>query len=378
MKLPKTESGDRGSRLKRLLMQIRFLLAVLLLSNACVSVSPSGGGVAGEGQETTEKRSCAVFPVGGDTRGVAVGPHSLLIVGEGIGLLRSEDDGRSFETLAPPGEMHWPSITAGAAGVMVSWIRPGEVSTLRVAAAEDGLRSPVDVYTSKRSIIDTEIMARKNGGLLLLATEVDGPPNCNQAAYTVHCFASKDGGRSWKERSRPVSGPWGVNIEDPRLVELENGRILLAFEWEEEEGGPSRILMEYSDDGGRSFSAPEPLWDGNPADREPGGFFRRNGLLYFVGSSDRGSGLSYAGARLMILVSGDGGTNWETPFSPVPNRNQLSMGAIVLDDRVLLPSLRFYKTRHPQLYLYPLDSLGLWLLPCPGLSGRQGELRATP
>ena len=354
------------------LLRLFLCLIVLLAAGACYSGSPPLQGRATGNTTAKPPAGCRIRPVSGDTRAVAVGAHSLLVVGEGIGLLRSDDDGRSFENSAPAGDMHWPAITFGNRGALVSWISPGELSVLHVAAVDEGLHGPVDVYSSKNPLIDTEILELSTGELLLLASEVVGPPNSNRAAYTVHCFCSGDGGHHWEERSRPVSAPWGVNIEDPRLIEVEGGRILLAFEWEDEEGGPSRILIEFSDDAGRSWSVPEILWAGRPSDREPGGFFRRNGLLYFVASSDRDSGRSYAGAFLRLFVSDDGGKSWKQHFSPVPDPDQLSMGAVVLEDRVLLLSLRFYSTGHPELYFYPLDSLGFWLLPCPGISSNRG------
>lgn len=310
-------------------------------------------------------QSCRLGSVGGDTRGVATGPHSLLIIGEGIGLLRSEDDGRNFERLRLDETIHWPSISYGRGHAHLSWIRVRKGrSAAVVSTLGRKVHSAVEVFSSKKNLIDTEILVRSNGEIMLMVSEVDGVPNCNRAAYQMHCLVSSDGGTNWTERSRAVSGPWGINLEDPRLIEMPGGRILLAYEWETQEGGASRILIQHSDDGGWSWSSPVVLWGGKAADREPGGFYRRNGGLYFVASTDRGSGRSYAGARLAILSSADGGKSWSRPWMPISEIDQLTMGAIPLQDRILLLSLRFYSSHHPVLYLYPIDPLGLWRLSC--------------
>ncbi len=349
------------------------LPGTVILLGACSSASISSS--QGREMSRTEQAhvssldaSCRLGPVGGDTRGVATGPRSLLLIGEGIGLIRSED-GIHFDKIEMREAVHWPSISFGRGRAVISWIRLGEGdSTAVVAKVGRKVHPAVAVFSSGQHLIDTEILIRATGEILLMVSEVEGPPNRNRASYRLHCFASEDGGRNWEERARAVSGPWGINIEDPRLIELDSGRILLAYEWEMEEGGASRILIQHSDDGGWSWSAPEVLLDGKEADREPGGFTRRKTLLYFVASTDKGNHRSYAGARLVILSSSDGGQSWSRPLRPIGEVDQLTMGAISLEDRILLPSLRFYTSRRPILYLYAIDPLGLWRLPCgPGL-----------
>jgi len=302
--------------------------------------------------------------VQGDTRGVATGPHSLVIVGEGIGVLRSVDDGETFREVDPAPGIRWPSLCSRGKDVWISWVSLEEGSVARVAFLGGKLQPPVDVFSSRNHLIDTEILALQDGKLLLLVSEVKGKTNCSEGRYGIHCFLSADGGKSWEARSQAVSAPWGINIEDPRLVQLEDGRILLAYEWEEKDRGASRILIQSSEDEGRSWSAPALLWGGRASDREPGSFFLRKGRLYFVGSWDHFSGASYAGARLAILQSLDDGGSWRRPIEPIPEINQLSMGAVVLKDRILLLSLRFYISGQPVLHVYPLDPLGLWRLGC--------------
>jgi len=347
----------------------RLLLCILplILLISCRSTVDTPPVVSTSGPEISPlsfrvEAGCRLMEVQGDTRGVATGPDSLAIVGQGIGVLRSFDSGETFLQVDPAPGIHWPSICSQGGKIWISWVSPDKRSVARVAVLGKKLHQPVDVFSSWNHLIDTEILALQDGTLLLLISEVEGKTNCSEGQYRIHCFYSADGGISWEARSQAVSAPWGINIEDPRLIQLENGRILLAYEWEEKDRGSSRILIQNSEDAGRSWSAPSVLWDGRVSDREPGSFFLRKGRLYFVGSSDNSSGRSYAGARLGILQSSDGGESWRRPIEPIREINQLSMGAVVLEDRILLLSLRFYLSGHPVLHLYPLDPLGLWRL----------------
>jgi len=349
-----------------------WVLAVLATSCASAPVKQGGGerpGTEGETELVQGDSSCRLMHVGGDSRGVRSGPDSLVIAAEGVGLVVSSDGGRSFRKLASDVDLRWPAAASRQGRVWISWVSQGPPRVLNVAELGRGLETAVPVYSSRSHLIDTEILALRDGCLLLLVSEVDGRPNVNRATYRVLTFFSSDGGKSFIRYGPAVTGPRGINIEDPRLFELDNGDILLAYEWEIKEGGASKILLQRSSDSGMSWSAPSVLWGGRAADREPGSFFSRNQRLYFVASTDGGSGRSYGGARLVILESGNGGKTWRKPFVPIEETGQLAMGAIVLADRILLLSLRHYADRSERdLYLYPVDPLGLWPLSCAPVS----------
>ncbi len=236
-----------------------------------------------------------------------------------------------------------------------------------VASVGLGLGAPVVALTSSKMLIDTELVALGEGRLLLFVTEVDGPANSNQATYTVGCLASDDGGLSWERRSSAVIGPWGVNIEDPRAVVRADGTVLLAFEWEIEERGASEIMVQRSSDGGLSWSAASILWGGDaPVDREPGGFVLVGSDLWFVVSTDgENPGMSYSGAEIAMIRSTDGGTTWTEPRTLIREPDQISMGAVVVDGAVILPSIRRYTTaRERFLALLRVDPVGRWSVSC--------------
>ncbi len=229
-----------------------------------------------------------------------------------------------------------------------------------------GLGAPSVALTSSKTLIDTEILALGEGRLLLFVTEVDGRANSNEAAYTVQCLVSADGGLSWQKQSRAVSGPWGINIEDPRAVVAPDGAVLLAYEWESVEGGASEIMVQRSEDGGLSWSAASALWGGSQADCEPGGFVRVGSDLWFIVSTDvEHLGTSYSGAEIAMIRSTDGGTTWTRSRTLIRKPDQISMGGVLVDGVVILPSIRRHSVaRERYLALFRVDPFGRWPVPC--------------
>ena len=310
---------------------------------------------------------CRLAPVGGDTRMVVTDDGRVILIGVGLGIMQSTDGAYTFTPVAVPPGLRWPAITADGHRVWVSWIEHNDTPRAIVASIGLGLGAPVVALTSLKMLIDTELVALGGGRLLLFVTEVDGLPNTNEAAYTVGCLASDDGGLNWERRSSAVTGPWGINIEDSRAFVTADGTVLLAYEWEIEEGGASEIMVQRSSNEGLSWSAASVLWGGGaPVDREPGGFVSVGSDLWFIASTDRENpGMSYSGAEIAMIRSSDGGTTWTEPRALIREPDQISMGAVAVDGAVLLPSIRRYTTpRERFLALLRVDPVGRWPVSC--------------
>ncbi len=343
-------------------------IGVVLVSVGCATTSPNRGRQRWKAPSVaTVDAGCRLVRTAGDTRLAATGDGEVFLIGEGLGVMRSVDAGTTFRRVADPPEIHWPSITSGGRRAWASWIERGPEDRAVVASVGDGLGAPIIVLRSELRLIDTELLALDGGGLLLFVSEVDGRPNAGEAVYVVHCLGSSDGGLTWRQRSVAVSGPFGVNIEDPRAVLTRDGTVLLAFEWEARDTGPSKILIQRSADFGRSWSSPTVLWDGGAtADCEPGGFVRVGRDLWFVASTDADRpGTSYSGAEIAMIRSPDHGVSWSDPRALVGEPDQISMGAVLTGNTVLLPSIRRYADPGRRfLAIYRVDSVGWWLLPC--------------
>ncbi len=302
---------------------------------------------------------------------LATNDGRIILIGVGLGIMQSEDSGMTFSLIAAPSAIRWPSITGEGRRVWVSWIEGGGSLRAVVAPVGQGLGARSVALTSSRPLIDTEIVALGEGRLLLFVTEVDGRPNSNEATYTIHCLASFDAGLSWKKWSRAVTGPFGVNVEDPRAVVTSNGDILLAYEWETAEGGASEIMMQRSGDGGSSWSSAKILWGGPVrADREPGGFVTVGSDLWFVASTDgEHPGMSYSGAEISMIRSADNGETWTDRRTLISELDEISMGGVAIDGVVVLPSIRRYASgRERSLSLFRVDAVGRWPIACGQIS----------
>lgn len=337
------------------------------LAAGCVSAPPSKKPPKPAPLSAEVDGQCRLAPVAGDTRLVTTDDGRVILIGVGLGIMQSTDGAFSFSSIVPRSDLRWPAITADGGSVWVSWIELGRRSAAVVAPVGRELGTPTVALQSSKSLIDTEIVALGGLELLLFVTEVDGPPNRNQATYRIVCLASQDGGLSWEKRSEAVSAPWGLNIEDTRAFAGPDGTILLAFEVEQVEGGASEIMIQRSEDNGLSWSPAEVLWGGNAqADREPGGFVSVGSDLWFVGSTDLLSpGTSYSGAEIAMIRSFDGGDTWSEPRVLIRQPDQISMGAVAVDGVVILPSLRRYSSHRERfLALYRVDQIGRWPVSC--------------
>lgn len=347
-------------------------VACLVFQVGCGSAQHAPTAAAEKPAPLTIDEECHLTLVRGDVSGAANPSGWVFLVADGLGVLRSRDGGETFEHVTGPRSMRWPSVAVHGSRTWVSWVHKGATSTAVIAALGGSLGLEVAVVDSSRPLIDTELVALGGGHLLLFVTEVEGPVNTNDAVYTIYCHTSINNGLTWAPGSVVVEGPRGVNLEDARAVVLRGRKVLLAFEWEEAEGGASQIMTVETKDEGATWSQPSLLWGGEPADREPGGFGWRGSELWFVASTDEGAvGRSYAGAKISLIRSQNGGRSWSPPTVLIDEPSQLSMGVVVLDHAVLLPSVRSYERRRSRsLALYQVDPIGRWRLGCGGAAGQ--------
>lgn len=348
--------------------QQMFFALVIALTCGCASAPVSAPRQKARlPQRATVDDTCRLARVGGDSKMVATEDGRVVVIGAGLGIMQSMDGGFTFTSIAAKRGLGWPSIAADRRRVWVSWIEKGSVPRVVVAAVGQGLGAPVSVFSSTRMLIDSELVTLGKGRLLLFVTEVNGPANSNEAAYTILCFGSTNGGISWEKRSTAVTGPMTVNIEDSRAIVGADGIVFLAYEWESEERGASKILVQRSGDQGFSWDSPSVLWEEDPgADCEPGGFVRVGRDLWFIASTDvENPGSTYSGAQIAMIRSSDGGKTWTEKRTLIDEPDQISMGGVALQGVVILPSIRHYLGDGERiLALYRVDAIGRWPIFC--------------
>jgi hypothetical protein len=308
-------------------------------------------------------QSCRVLEAKGDTAAVRLGSGELVLVASGLIVARSVDHGRSFTVEPGPADCDWPGVDAVDDRLFIACVEEDDASRLIFMASDDGgwhFEPPVELVSSSHPLIDVELVALGSERLLVVVSEVFGPANRNAARYRLRSFSSPDGGASWRDGGVVFDGLFGVNLEDTRALWLGGDDVLLAFEYEVQEGGRSAIRQLRSRDGGQSWGDETGLWGGGPAaDLEPGGYLRfGDGELWFVASTDEEAGEgSYSRAAIRRIVSHDGGYSWSAPTTMVDEEDQISFGAVELaTGEIALPSLRFFRRyRDRAVYLYVVD-----------------------
>jgi hypothetical protein len=185
-------------------------------------------------------------------------------------------------------------------------------------------------------------------------------------AFTVHALRSSDDGWSWQQLPDPVVSPLGtVRIEDAKAVELEDGTVLLAYEYELEDQAASRIEQIRSLDVGLTWGQPMGLWDDVAgSDDEPGGYVPLGpGRLWFLASTDEDTLDAYDTAVVKRKVSTDGGQQWRSKATLVSDPDQIVYGgAVTAQGAIVIATVRFHTGGPRRLFVYHVDPdvPGLW------------------
>lgn len=131
--------------------------------------------------------------------------------------------------------------------------------------------------------------------------------------FTSSVFYSDDGGRTWRPSRKVADAPKRGAME-PGVVELRDGRLLMIIRTQ-----LGCIYRAFSDDGGETWSAPEPMRyrpDGDPikAPEAPATIARiaQTGDLLLVWNHNFVSGADHGGRRtpLTVAISRDEGETW--------------------------------------------------------------------
>jgi len=244
-------------------------------------------------------------------------------------LYRSTDGGRTWKEQGRM-KMEWslPGMVSDG-GVTFLRMKDGRLAALlpRHVQGQRGGGLPVitfskddgSTWTSARLIGEAEgawyvmndrLIQLRSGRLLVPVAHMPQAPGlCEGDRNQSLCFFSDDGGETWRRSREPAKLDDARGMQEPCVAEGEGGRVLMLSRT-----GSGFIFASRSDDGGDTWSKPEPttlvsacssltlktLPDGrliafynHAAPIKAGAFFPRTPLCY--------------------AVSGDGGKTWSAP-----------------------------------------------------------------
>lgn len=195
-------------------------------------------------------------------------------------------------------------------GARGKWTTPVEVA--------NGVQSPTLRYPTWNPVL-----FQPESGPLLLFYKVGPSPS----EWWGMLIRSSDGGRTWSKPERLPDGILGPIKNKP--VTLANGDILAGTSAESSRDG-WRVHFERSTDGGKTWTATEPVNDGHTiAAIQPSILFHKDGKLQAIGRTRN--------SRIFSITSEDNGRTWgQMTLTELPNPSSGTDAVTLADGRQLL------------------------------------------
>lgn len=144
------------------------------------------------------------------------------------------------------------------------------------------------------------------------------------------CFFSDDGGKSWARSRKPVDLADARGMAEPAVAEVEGRLIMLA------RTGSGFLYRAWSEDGGDTWSAPEPTELVSACSSLTLKRFPDGGLIVFYNhAAPLGPGAFFPRTPLCYAVSADGGRSWGEPVLVD------EAGALLRDRQNIYPGIVF-------------------------------------
>ena len=283
---------------------------------------------------------------------VADGLRVLAADPEPAGLLARE----WIFTEPPTPQCHAATVVESTAGTLLcAWFggtREGavDVGIWLSRKQSDGWIKPIEVATGeqpdgKRFPCWNPVLFQVPRGPLLLFYKVGPSPR----SWWGLVRESRDDGKTWSAAQRLPKGIVGPIKNKP--VALPGG-MLLSPSSSEDQGW--RVHFERSEDGGKTWTATEPINDGKTIGAiQPSLLRRRDGSLLAIGRSRQG--------KLWQATSTDAGKTWSPmTLTVLPNPNSGTDAVTLADGRQLLVYNHTRRGRTPLNLALSLDDWQTW------------------
>jgi sialidase-1 len=183
------------------------------------------------------------------------------------------------------------------------------------------------------------------------------------------CFFSDDGGESWQRSASPADLADARGMAEPCVAEVGDGRLLMLART-----GSGRNYAAWSDDGGDTWSVPEPTTQAAACSSLTLKTLPDGRLIVFYNHTEAlGPGAFFPRTPLCYVVSADDGTTWDEPVLIDES------GVLLRDRQCIYPSIVF--TDEGMLVVYSVHEAdpngsfaGSYSNVCPDCGGKRAIL----
>ena len=170
---------------------------------------------------------------------------------------------------------------------------------------------PVPCITDRKGyfVLNNDRVIQLKSGRIIMAVALHSTPEEGKWHNNGRLFSyySDDNGQTWKA-SAEVANPNNVTLQEPGLIELKNGEIMMIIR---SSGGVQH--KSYSNDAGQSWSTVEPTEIKSPISPATIERIPSTGDLLMVWNNNDGENPAIKGKRtpLTVAVSKDDGKSWQ-------------------------------------------------------------------
>ena len=170
---------------------------------------------------------------------------------------------------------------------------------------------PVPCITDRKGyfVLNNDRVIQLKSGRIIMAVALHSTPEEGKWHNNGRLFSyySDDNGQTWKA-SAEVANPNNVTLQEPGLIELKNGEIMMIIR---SSGGVQH--KSYSKDAGQSWSTVEPTEIKSPISPATIERIPSTGDLLMVWNNNDGENPAIKGKRtpLTVAVSKDDGKSWQ-------------------------------------------------------------------